>query len=123
MKIFTHFAVDLDAVCSVWAARQFIPGAKDAIAEFRPANWDGNDMAESDLPVDIPAGGRGMKGEKGEGGIVHSCLASIVAQYASPGDQSALTSLVRFVDAQDAHGSAVKFLVSEASNEAQECSR
>lgn len=120
MKIFTHFVVDLDAVCSVWAARQFIPGAKDAAVEFRPANWDGNEMTDGDLAVDIPAGGRGMKGEKGENGIVHSCLALIVAQYASPGDQSALASLVRFVDAQDAHGSAVKFLVPEASREAHE---
>jgi hypothetical protein len=77
-------------------------------------------MAESDLALDIDAGGRGMKGEKGEGGIVHSCLASIVAKEASPADQSALASLVRFVDAQDAHGSAVKFLAPEASREAQE---
>jgi hypothetical protein len=119
MKIFTHFVVDLDAVCSVWAAKQFIPGAKDAVVEFRPANWDGNDMADGDLAVDIPAGGRGTKGEKGEGGIVHSCLASIVSQYASPADQSALASLVCFVDAQDAHGSAVKFLAPEASRESQ----
>ncbi|MEK7532531.1 MAG: hypothetical protein AAB579_02930 [Patescibacteria group bacterium] len=120
MKIYTHFFVDLDAVCSVWAARQFIPGAKDAVAESRPANWDGKDMAENDLALDIPAGGRGMKGEKGEGGIVHSCVALIVAKYASPADQSALASLVRFVDAQDAHGSAVKFLAPEASRESQE---
>ncbi len=112
--------VDLDAACSIWAAKQFIPGAKDAAAEFRPANWDGNDMAEGDLAVDIPAGGRGMKGEKGENGIVHSCIASIVAQYASPSDQSALASIVRFVDAQDAHGSTVKFLVPGVNREAQE---
>lgn len=120
MKLYTHFVVDLDAVCSVWAARQFIPGVKDAVVEFRPANWDGNDMAEGDLALDIDAGGRGMKGEKGENGIVHSCFAMIVAKFASPADQSALASLVRFVDAQDAHGSAVKFLAPEASREAQE---
>jgi hypothetical protein len=119
MKIFTHFNVDLDAVCSVWAAKQFIPGAQDAAVEFRPASWDGNGMAEGDIAVDIAAGGRGMKGEKGENGIVHSCFALIVAEYASSEDQLALASLVRFVDAQDAHGSAVKFLASEASAEAQ----
>lgn len=120
MKLYTHLSVDLDAVCSVWAARQFIPGAKDATVEFRPANWDGNDMTNGDLALDIEAGGRGLKGEKGEGGIVHSCFALIVAKYAPPVDQSALASLVRFVDAQDAHGSAVKFLAPEASREAQE---
>ncbi len=89
MKIFTHFVVDLDAVCSVWAAKQFISGAKGATVEFRPANWDGKEMAEGDLALDIDAGGRGMKGEKGENGIVHSCVALIVAEYASPADQSA----------------------------------
>lgn len=120
MKIFTHFSVDLDAVCSVWAAKQFIPGAQDATIEFRPANWDGKEMAEGDLALDLEAGGRGLKGEKGEGGIVHSCFAFIVAKYASPADQAALAPLVRFVDAQDAHGSAVKFFAPEASREAQE---
>jgi hypothetical protein len=120
MKLYTHLSVDLDAVCSVWAVKQFIPSAKNAAVEFCPANWDGNDMANGDLAVDIEAGGRGMKGEKEEGGIVHSCFASIVAQYASPVDQSALASLVRFVEAQDAHGSAVKFIAPEASREAQE---
>jgi len=120
VKIFTHFVVDLDAVSSVWAAKQFIPGAKDTAVEFRPANWDGKEMAESDLALDIDVGGRGMKGEKGENGIVHSCIALIVAKYASPADQSALANLVRFVDAQDAHGSAVKFLAPEANRESQE---
>lgn len=120
MKIFTHFVVDLDAVCSVWAAKQFIAGTQDAIVDFRPANWDGSDMAEGDLALDIDAGGRGLKGEKGEGGIVHSCFASIVAKHSSPADWSALANLVLFVDAQDAHGSAVKFLAPEASREAQE---
>jgi len=119
VKVFTHFSVDLDAVFSVWATRQFVDGAKDATVDFRPANWDGNGMTESDIAVDIPAGGRGIKGEKGEGGIVHSCFASIVAQYASSADQEALASLVRYVDAQDAHGSAIKVLVPEVSRQVQ----
>ena len=61
-----------------------------------------------------------MKGTQGENGVVHSCFAEIVAQYASPSDQAALEKLVQFVDAQDAHGSAVKFLAPEADREAQE---
>lgn len=120
MKIFTHSNVDLDAVCSVWAAREFIPGAQSAAIEFHSANWDGSEMCEDDIALDMEAGGRGMKGEKGEDGIVHSCFASIVAKYASLADQSALANLVRFVDAQDSHGSAVKFLAPEASREAQD---
>lgn len=120
MKVFTHFVVDLDAVCSVWAAKTFIPGVKDAIVEFRPANFDGKEMGNNDIAVDIDAGGRGMKGEKGEGGIVHSCFALIIAKYASASDQVALANPVQFVDAQDAHGSAVKFLIPEANREAKE---
>lgn len=120
MKIFTHFNVDLDAVCSVWAAQEFISGAESATVEFRPANWDGNGMSEGDIALDMEAGGCGLKGEKEADGIVHSCFASIVAQYASPADQAALANLVCFVDAQDSRGSAVKFLAPEASREAQD---
>ncbi len=120
MRIFTHFNVDLDAVCSVWAVREFVPGAKDAEVVFRPANWDGAEMEKDDIAVDLSAGGRGLKGKQDENGTVHSCFAEIVAQYATPSDQVALEKLVQFVDAQDAHGSAVKFLVPEASHEAQE---
>ncbi len=120
VKIFTHFNVDLDAVCSVWAARQFMLNSRNVPVEFRPADWNGDEMEDNDLALDIDASGRGLKGRKGEGGIVHSCFASIVAQYASVYDQEALANLVRFVDAQDAHGSAVKFLVPSASREAQQ---
>jgi len=119
MKIFTHLQIDLDAACSVWAAKQFVPGAAHATVEFRPANWDGSEMDKDDIAVDLPAGGRGIKGEKGENGIIHSSFATIVSRYASSEDQAALSNLVRFVDAQDAHGSAVNFLIPEASQEAQ----
>lgn len=118
MKIFTHLNVDLDAVASVWAARQFIPRARNAQVAFVPADWDGSDMEEGDLAVDIRAGGRGIKGEKGENGIVHSCFASIVEQYASVEDRMAIPELVGFVDIQDAYGSVVKRLLPEVSKEA-----
>jgi len=117
MKINTHLSIDLDAVASVWAAREFIPGAREAEVEFRPAGWDGSGMEEGDLALDIQAGGRGLKGEKGEGGIVYSCFAGIVSEYASPADQAALANLVAFVDAQDAHGSAAKHLLRPRSPE------
>lgn len=120
MKIFTHLNPDLDAICSLWAARRFIPGAEHAEVAFRPANWDGAELGPEDLALDLEAGGKGVKGQKGEDGIVHSCFATIVAKYASDEDQAALAPLVRFVDAQDAHGSAVKHLVPEAEPEVQE---
>lgn len=119
MKIYTHQSVDLDATASVWAAKEFIPGAKNAGVEFRSANWDGGGLRRGDLALDLPAGGHGFKGKQDEDGIVHSCFAGVVRQYASTDDQLALASLIRFVDAHDAYGSAVKHLVPEASREAQ----
>jgi hypothetical protein len=118
MKVFTHFNVDLDAVASVWAAQEFIPGAREAELVFVPANWDG-ELDKGDLAVDITAGGRGMKGEQGPDGTVGSCFALIVARYATEADQEALRSLVTFVDAQDAHGHAVKWLAPETEESTQ----
>jgi hypothetical protein len=119
MRIFTHLNVDLDAVCSVWAVQCFIPEAQHAQLVFRPADWDGAEMSEDDLALDMSAGGRGVKGEKDGDGIIHSCFATIVERHASSDDQSALAKLVRFVDAQDAHGSAVKFLCPDVDSDVQ----
>lgn len=79
MRIFTHINVDLDATASVWAARYFMANMAGAPVEFRPADWDGAEMIQGDIAVDINAGGRGIKGEKGLDGTVHSCFASIMA--------------------------------------------
>lgn len=119
LHFYTHLNVDLDATASVWAARQFIPGYAEATVEFRPANWDGAEMAEGDLALDIPAGGKGWKGAKAADGIVSSCFCEILRRHASVEDQRALADVAAFVDAQDAHGSAVKWLAPGASPEAQ----
>ncbi len=118
--IFTHVNVDLDAVASVWAVREFVPGQKNSAVEHKPANWDGSGMTENDIAVDIGAGGKGIKGEKTGSGIVHSSFVSIVKQYASTDDQMVLENLVKFVDAQDAYGNAIKFLAPEI---ADDCSQ
>jgi hypothetical protein len=118
MRVFTHFNVNLDAAASVWALRTFVPGTQTAKVVFVPANWNG-EMEDGDLAVDIDAGGRGMKGEHRDGGIVGSGLALIVDRYAPEGDQAALSHLIAFVDAQDAHGSAYKWLAPETNHEAQ----
>lgn len=120
MRVYTHLKVDLDAVASVWAAREFIPGVREAELVFVPANWDGEGMDQDDLALDIRAGGRGIKGEQRPDGTVGSCFALLVAQHASNEDQQALARLVALVDAQDAHGQPVKWLAPEASHEAQE---
>jgi hypothetical protein len=120
MKVYTHINVDLDAVASVWAAREFIPGAREAELVFVPANWDGEGMDDGDLALDIRAGDRGIKGEQRPDGTVGSCFAQLVAEHASSDDQEALARLVAWVDAQDAHGQPVEWLAPEASSDVQE---
>ncbi len=109
-RIFTHERVDLDAVCSLWAALRFIPEARNAAVCFRPSNWDGAEMNEDDIAVDMHAGGRGMKGRKEENGTIHSCLALLVSRFASHEDQAALASLIAYVDADDVSGYPIKRL-------------
>lgn len=108
--IITHVNVDLDAALSLAAAREFIPGAKEAKVVFQPANWDGELDGEA-LILDMLAGGRGIKGERESDGLIHSCFKSIVETYASIEDQEVLRHLVQFVDLQDMHGSALDHLL------------
>ncbi|MBI3075321.1 MAG: hypothetical protein HYY92_03910 [Parcubacteria group bacterium] len=119
MRIFTHESPDLDALMSVVAARRYYRGASEAEITLKPANWDGNGMSDGDLALDMYAGGRGMKGEKGEG-VVHSCFALIMMKYAPTADCLALAPVIAYVDAQDTHGNAVKHLVPEASQAARD---
>lgn len=108
--IYTHHRPDLDAAASVWCVKTFVPGYEEAEVRFVPANWDGKELEEEDLAVDIEAGGKGIKGEKGQNGIVHSAFASLMRRYAPLEDQGALTHLVRFVDLQDSRGSVIRSL-------------
>jgi hypothetical protein len=113
--IITHLGVDLDAVSSVWAAKQFIPGARHAIVEFRPADWTPPDdfNTSEHLILDMRAG---LKGDQNDEGLVHSCFAGIVRTYASKDDQTALQHLVRFIDTQDMYGSVVHHLFPDLSH-------
>lgn len=119
MKIYTRVNVDLDAVSSVWAVKRMIPEAKHATVEFHPPFWDGSGMKDDDIAVGLSAGGRGIQAVK-EDGTVHSSFARIVAKYATPSDREVLEPLIRYVDAQMTHHSAVKFLVPEMSSDAQQ---
>lgn len=119
-RIFTHINVDLDAVASVWAAKRFTPKMEHAVAVFVEGNWDGAELGEKDLAVDIPAGGRGLKGETKEGVSVGSCLALIVNKYASAEDQDVLKNLVGFIDIQDSRGSAIKHLAPNIDHDAEQ---
>lgn len=110
MKIYTHVSVDLDAAGSVWAAKKFIPGAYKAEVIFVPANWDGAGMKDSDIAVDIYAGGRGIKGTEESGGRTHSCFQLVLERFALREDKLALRNLAAFIDAGDATGNAIKVL-------------
>ncbi len=108
--IITHVNVDLDAALSLAAAREFIPGAREAKIVFLPANWNG-EMEGDVLFLDMEAGGRGIKGLVGEDNRVHSCFKSIVETYAPEEAQKILAPLVLYVDTQDTYGSAVEHLL------------
>lgn len=107
-RVFTHQNVDLDAVMSVAAWLEFVDPTAEVV--FVPANFDGVSMEEGDVALDLDAGGRGIKGDF-DGTVIHSCLARIVREYCSENDKRALEPLVKFVNAQDAHGSAYKYYV------------
>jgi hypothetical protein len=117
VKIFTHVHVDLDAVASVWAARQFIPGASSATVEFVSANWDGNGMSFEDIAVDIEAGGKGLKGEKDLELRVHSCFSLILKKYAAINDQLSLMRIASYIDLEESRGSVLGVLFPDLDKE------
>lgn len=98
-KIFTHLNLDLDASASSWFWLRLVN--PNLAFEFRPANWDGAEMVEGDVALDIEAGGRGQKGVKDSEARVHSCFASLLAEHGSQEAKLALRELSAFVDAQD----------------------
>ena len=98
MTVITHMNVDLDAACSVWAAKILGPYGDHNI-RFVPANWPGP-VVEGDVAVDIPVG---IKGEE-------SCFGTLLSMWGTPEDKAALRAVRAFVDAQDSSGSAIKAL-------------
>ncbi|GEM_PF-3608734 len=107
-RVFTHQSVDIDAATSVAAWRKFVDPEAEIV--FVPANFDGSEMRDGDVALDLNAGGRGIKGHY-DGTVVNSCLALIVHDHCTESDKRALAPLVEFVNAQDAHGSAYRHLV------------
>jgi hypothetical protein len=117
-RIFTHMGVDLDATASVWWQRRQ-PGYEDAEVKFVPANWQGDELEEGDIALDLDAKGRGIKGTKGEDGWRHSCFAALLKATASEEDQRALRALVAFIDTQDTFGSVVRHFAPAIGREAE----
>lgn len=115
MRIVTHQNVDLDAVASVWAAREYVYGAKNWELVFKPANWNGGDAQPEDLILDIWANGKGIKGEVGKDGAVHSSFATLMKDYAPGEDQFVLRGLISFIDEVDSYGRTVADFFPEAS--------
>lgn len=120
MIIYTHENPDLDALASLWAVLNYdhavIKGNAQVI--FRPGNWDGAEMVEGDIAVDIEAGGKGINGVLIDN-VRHSCFATLVTRYLDESDQEAIANLVAYIDAQDTYGSAVKRLLPDTSTDVQ----
>ena len=111
-KLYTHMGDwDLDAVTSCAAVLEFVPGMSGAEIVRVSAAWNGEGMEKDAMAVDLPAGGKGIKGARDTEGKIHSALAKIVRIYRSAKDALAIKNLVDFVDCQDAYGSPVKRLL------------
>jgi len=86
--IYTHLHPDLDAACSVWAARKLI--GRDDDVEFVPAAWKGP-VPDGDLALDLDCG---LK----HGEETYSCFAELVGKYASEEEAEDLQPLVLLVE-------------------------
>ncbi|HPT08740.1 MAG TPA: hypothetical protein PLE28_03560 [bacterium] len=110
MVIYTHKAVDLDAVASVWFILKFISprffGVKEEEIKlkFVPANWDGKELKKNDLALDIHAGGKGIKGKQDNDGKTHSCFMLLIERYGDDREKAILEDLAYFIDQHDAYG-------------------
>lgn len=78
------------------------------------ANWDGAEMLDGDVAVDLEAGGRGYKGALDPDGTRHSCFALLMEKFAPAEDRQALARFTAYVDACDAYGSASRYLAPQA---------
>jgi len=105
--IFTHLRPDLDAATSVWYFSRFVCPKEEVNLVFVPANWNGADMQEGDVALDIEAGGKGEKGTKCPDGRVMSCFAGLVESHGDDAQYAILRPVVEFVDAQDSTGDAL----------------
>lgn len=104
-KLYTHVSIDLDAVASAWAWLRFVNSDFDLC--FVSAQWNGAEMKDDDIALDIEAGGRGVKSGKDEEGEF-SCFRWVVENHLDENDRIAIDPLVQFIDAQDASGNAAK---------------
>ena len=105
--IYTHYNVDLDAVCSVWAAIRANKGAMTWV-EFIGANEGpelASKLASHDIVVDVmgPMGHRQfIKGVCDPDGLQHSAFAECVRRWFSNENQIAMAELIEYVDQLDA---------------------
>lgn len=102
-RVFTHVSVDVDNVLSLWFALRFII-KEEVDFYFVSAAWDGKDMKEDDLALDISAGGKGIKGFIDDKNRVHSCFKSLFEEYSNEKTKRVLGDLVTLVDQYDTYG-------------------
>lgn len=115
-KIYTHLYGDLDSLASIWFASRFLrkeggkiiflPFSKEKEKEeeivFVSANWNGYELRENDLALDITAGGYGIKGDIDSQKKVHSCFFKLVNEYGDDETKNVLFVLAKAIDKHDA---------------------
>ncbi len=119
--IFTHDNLDLDACFAVLASIRYFfkesfttffkdPKWRERI-KLVSADWDGKELQDGDIAVDIEAGGKGKKGNIEEGERVDSATVQIVEEYAPIEDRQALQNIVYYINEHDATGSAAGSII------------
>ena len=105
IMIYTHQNVDLDAIFSVWFVIKFMfPGFEYELV-FVPASYDGKEIGENDIAVDIEAGGKGIKGSIDNDGFHHSSFYTLFKKTRlSSSVHQALFPLVNIIDQKDVYG-------------------
>ena len=108
--LYTHVQPDLDAAASVWAMRTFVDRSFDV--RFVPASWDGAELREEDVAVDLDCGIKGTRPNGSPG----SAFRALMEEYATKEDRSALWWLIEYVELQDTHGAVVRRLTPEGTD-------
>lgn len=99
--IYAKAVMDLDTACAVWAAKTFWAKDPDAEVVLVPPDWDPQrQLADTELAVDVEAGGQGIRGKLIDGGRT-STFSEVVSRFAPADDYEVLTPVMEYVDRFD----------------------
>lgn len=78
--LYTHLDLTVDAAAAVWLWRRLHSHDSWPMRTV-PSTWDGADMAEEDVAIDIDAGGRGIRSRRNPDGSVSSCFRIVLTEH------------------------------------------